>query len=90
MDKLELLFSKYKRRGSKKNRTAQMQRVRAVMRHAGVYHPEQLGNKHVYLFYRNLVMKDASARTAYYYYLALCILWDLLKRPNKPPKPLWF
>lgn len=90
MDKLELLFSKYKRKGSKKNRTAQMQRVRAVMCHAGVYHPEQLGNRHVYLFYRDLVMKDASARTAYYYYLALCILWELLKRPNKPPKPLWF
>jgi hypothetical protein len=89
-DKLELLFSEYKRHGSKRNRAAQMQRVRAVMQHVGVYHPEQLGNDHIYDFYRYLALNETAERTIYYYWLALCVLWQLLKRPKKPPKPLWY
>jgi hypothetical protein len=89
IDKLELLFSEYKRHGSKRNRAAQMQRVRAVMRHAGVYHPEQLGNRQVLDFFRYLFERGKSDRTQYYYWLALKVVWQLLKRPNMPPKPIW-
>jgi hypothetical protein len=87
MNKTDRLLSLYKRKGGKENRAEQVTRIKAVLRHAHVNDPYQLGNKQVIDFYKYLRSKNTSERTIYYYYLALRVLYELLGR-KEPPKPI--
>jgi hypothetical protein len=87
MNKTDRLLSLYARRGGKENRAEQVTRIKAVLRHANISDPYQLGNKQIIAFYAHLRAKEAAPRTIYYYYLALRVLFDLMGR-KEPPKPL--
>jgi hypothetical protein len=87
MNKTDRLLSLYKRKGGKENRAEQVTRIKAVLRHAHVSDPYQLGNKQIISFYKYLREKKTAPRTIYYYYLAICVLYELLGR-KEPPKPL--
>lgn len=86
MDKLDKLLNLYARKGGKANRKEQIGRVRHVMKVSGVLVPEQLGNRHIIEFWKSCRAKETSQRTQYYYWLALCVLYDALNR-KEPPKP---
>jgi hypothetical protein len=86
ISKTDRLLSLYSRKGGKKNRAEQVTRIKAVLRHAHVSDPYQLGNKHVIDFYKYLRSKNTSERTIYYYYLSIINLYKILGR-SKPPEP---
>ena len=86
MDKIDKLLNLYARKGGKANRREQIGRIRAVLDFSGITNPEQLGNKHIVSFYKHLREKKSSQRTQYYYWLALCVLYEVLGR-KEPPKP---
>jgi hypothetical protein len=87
MNKTDRLLSLYGRKGGKKNRAEQVTRIKAVLSYAKISDPYQLGNKHVIDFYKYLREKKTAPRTIYYYYLAICVLYELLGR-SEPPKPI--
>lgn len=88
ISKTDRLLSLYSRKGGKENRSEQVTRIKAVLRHANISDPYQLGNKQIIAFYEYLRAKEASSRTMYYYYLAISSLYELLGR-GKPPEPLY-
>lgn len=86
ISKTDRLLSLYSRKGGKENRKEQVTRIKSVLKHANISDPYQLGNKQIISFYGHLRAKEASPRTIYYYYLAICVLYELLGR-GKPPEP---
>lgn len=86
ISKTDKLLSLYSRKGGKENRAEQVTRIKAVLRHANLSDPYQLGNRQIIAFYTHLRAKKASQRTIYYYYLAISTLYELLGR-KKPPEP---
>jgi hypothetical protein len=88
MNKTDRLLSLYSRKGGKKNRKEQVTRIKSVLCHPKISDPYQLGNKQIIAFYKYLREKKTSERTMYYYYLAICVLYDLLGR-KEPPKPFF-
>lgn len=86
ISKTDKLLSLYSRKGGKENRAEQVTRIKAVLRHANISDPYQLGNRQIIAFYGHLRDKEASPRTIYYYYLSISTLYELLGR-GKPPEP---
>lgn len=86
ISKTDRLLSLYSRKGGKENRREQVTRIKAVLRHANLSDPYQLGNRQIIAFYTHLRAKKASQRTIYYYYLAITTLYELLGM-GKPPEP---
>jgi len=80
----------YVRHGGKTNRKQQLSRILFFLKWINqqkikVTKLDQLGKKHIISFWKNhRYMSDA---TAYGYWLAFCLLWEWLNKPELPPKP---
>jgi hypothetical protein len=54
--------------------------------HPCVSSPDQIGKRHVIRFWK--CHRDMPHKTAYFYWLALRVLWtEILGRPSEPPRP---
>lgn len=86
---LNALTHSYVRKGSKANRRRQVQRMHIfvdwVASQEALGSLERLGKRHVILFWQ--AHRHLSENTRYRYWLALCVLWQLLERTDKPPRP---
>lgn len=81
--------SGYGRRGGKKNRRLQKQRLAVFVSYCssqlGLKSLGQLGKKHVENFF--VSRWDLSEKTKTHYWYAIRILWKLLAKIGEPPKP---
>jgi hypothetical protein len=82
----------YVRGGSKTNRRLQVGRmlkfVAFVEDAERLHNLHEIGHRHVINFWKG--HRDLAPKTANDYWLALCALWRLAGKPDKPPRPLSF
>lgn len=77
----------YVRKGGKKNRRQQAQRMIAFARFCeknGVKHLDQAGKRHVELYFRSIQHLSDGTRLQHYY--AIRALWELLGRNTEVPR----
>ena len=70
-------------KGGKTHRRRQLRRIEEFVQWCGCP-PAQIGKRHVYEF---LEAKTDRPTTARDYWYAIALLWRVLGRPGKPPKP---
>ena len=79
----------YVRKGSKENRRRQVKKMEIVIRwiesNEKLGGLDQLGKRQIVTFWR--AHENLSEKTRYNYWLALCALFELMRRTDTPPKP---
>ena len=80
----EFRFRLYARKGGKRSRRQTVDRIRRFLTESQA-RPEQIGKRHVYEFFERHA--DFSVTTQRDYYYAIRLLWRLLGRDSRPPKP---
>ena len=92
-DELEFELIMHTRKGGKKSRLRQCERIRQFLIfckvEGKVKGPDQIGRKHVWEWYEytqnsKTKLADSTLRDRYY---AVCYLWQLLGRNVPPPFP---
>lgn len=76
-------LSLYATKGGKTSRRNTIDRIARFVDWCG-RRPEQIGRKQVHEFFRSHNWAPSTARD---YYYAICLLWDFLGRPGRPPGP---
>lgn len=83
---LEFKLKTHARRGGKTSRRRQVGRIRQFLvfcQGVGVKGPDQIGKRHVHLWFEEKKLSASTLRDRFY---AVCFLWELLGR-GKPPHP---
>lgn len=84
------LQSGFGRRGGKDNRRLQKQRLAVFVSYCAAQWNlkslGQVGRKHVEQYF--ISRWDLTYKTKMHYWYAIRILWQLLKKPELPPKPI--
>lgn len=80
---LNYRLANHMKKGGKTSRKKQVARVRRFIKVCGCP-AEQIGNKHVKMFYQK---KSYSPTTERDYFYAIKLLWEFLDRHNEPPRP---
>ena len=83
---LEYKLKSHARKGGKTSRRRQVARVRQFIkfcRDIGIREPDQIGKKHVWLWYQKDDPAPTTLRDRFY---AACLLWGFLGR-GIPPRP---
>lgn len=89
VSQVQALVRGYVRKGGKDNRRQQASRMLAFARFCeteGVSEMGQVGARHVIRYWRQT--RHLSKGTLYNHHRALCLLWELIGKPDTPPKPL--
>ena len=83
------LSRRYVSKGSKENRRRQLRRILLFVEWLETQEPgrdlAQLGKRHIINFWQ--AHRHLTDKTRYEYWLALCVLWKLMEKPGKPPRP---
>lgn len=81
----------YVRRGGKEHRRKQIARLENFLEQTDAAENltslKRLGKRQVINFWK--ANRAFSEKTAYDYWIALCLLWVWLEKPDKPPKPFF-
>ncbi len=88
VQEVKRLGHNYCRKGGKKNRRQQLNRMIAFAEFCaalGANSMGQVGDRHVINYWRSL--KHLRSSTLYNYWRALCILWRMTGKHRMPPKP---
>jgi hypothetical protein len=88
---VEKLMNGHLRSGSKKARKEEVSKIKrfcqwVVIANPGVQKIENIGRKHVYLFYTNITDRGRSPSTIYKYALAIEKMWFASGKSGVPPK----
>jgi len=88
---IDKLMNGHLRSGSKKARKEEVSKVKrfckwVVITNPGVQKFENIGRKHVHLFYKNLSDSGRSPTTIYKYTLAIEKIWFASGKSGAPPK----
>lgn len=88
LQEVEELTNKYVNKGGKQSRKDRRALMLGFAGHAqasGANNLGQVGARHVIRYWKaHRSLKDSTQRNHWY---ALCDLWELAKKPEKPPKP---
>lgn len=83
------LSYRYVSKGSKENRRKQLRRMLLFVKWVETQEPvgnlARLGKRHIINFWQ--AHRRLSDKTRYDYWLAFCVLWKLMDKPGKPPRP---
>lgn len=85
---VERLTNAYAAKGGSDNTKQQRARMIAFARHCeqiGAHSMAQVGKDHVIKWWKT--HRDLADRTLYEHYRAICILWRLAGKTEKPPTP---
>lgn len=85
-DDLNFALLQHKKKGGKASRRRQVMRIEQFLKFfagRGIRAPEQTGRRHVFEWYEEGNLSEATLRDRYY---AVKLLWELLGRGD-PPKP---
>ncbi|WP_041656266.1 hypothetical protein [Marinobacter nauticus] len=80
---LNFRLKSYAKKGGKKHRHRQVQRVYKFLKYCGCP-ADQIGNRHVRKFFEDNFMAQSTKRD---YYYAIKLLWLMLGRQKNPDKP---
>lgn len=88
LDPISAKMHAYAAKGNKANRSQQLARIEAFAQHThslGARHLGQVGASHVIRYWK--ANRGLSDGTLYNHWLALCQLWQMSGKPDKPPEP---
>ena len=87
MLEFKYLLTECGRKGSKKSKRRQIDRIWQLMdycRTNGIKEPDQIGRRQIYEWYEEFEMAKSTARDRYY---AVKLFWELLGKLGDPPRP---